>query len=80
VVKVMTQVTNPPGTECYSYADCLRLLKASKKINYTGATGAIDYDRYHNVFGPYGAFRVALSGQEDQVTLLSAAQLASATP
>jgi branched-chain amino acid transport system substrate-binding protein len=80
VVKAMTQVANPPGTECYSYVECLRLLKASKKINYTGATGSIDYDRYNNVFGPYGAFRVALSGQEDQVMLLSAADLASATP
>jgi ABC-type branched-subunit amino acid transport system substrate-binding protein len=80
VVKVMSQVTNPPGTQCYSYADCLRLLKASKKINYDGATGDIDYDRYHNVFGPYGAFRVALGGQEEQAMLLSAAQLASATP
>jgi branched-chain amino acid transport system substrate-binding protein len=80
VVKAMTQVTNPPGTECYSYVECVRLLKASKKINYTGATGGIDYDRYNNVFGPYGAFRVTLGGQEEQVMLLSAADLAGATP
>jgi branched-chain amino acid transport system substrate-binding protein len=80
VVRVMKEVTNPPGTMCYAYGDCLRLLHAGKKINYQGATGDLNYDKYNNVFGPYGAFRAALSGDEEQVDTLSAAELAAATP
>jgi branched-chain amino acid transport system substrate-binding protein len=73
-------VTNPPGTQCYTYKDCLSLLNGGKKINYEGASGDLDYNQYHNVFGPYGAFQANTSGQEQQVMLLSASDLAAATP
>lgn len=76
----MTQVTNPPGTKCYDYAGCLKLLKAGTKINLEGASGALDYNKYHNVFGPYGAFRVDLQGHEQQLTLMTEAELAKASP
>jgi len=76
----MNAVTNPPGTQCYTYKDCLKLLKAGSKINYDVASGDLNYNQYHNVFGPYGAFQVSLSGQEQQVMLLSASDLAAATP
>src|ERR1700694_4280605 len=77
---VMSAVTSPPGTQCYTYRDCLSLLKAGTKINYEGASGDLNYNQYHNVFGPYGAFQVSLNGQEQQVMLLSASELAAATP
>jgi ABC-type branched-subunit amino acid transport system substrate-binding protein len=80
VVKAMTDVTNPPGTQCFAYADCYTALKAGKKINFEGASGSLDYNKYRNVFGPYGAFRVDGTGAEQQVSLLSAADLAKATP
>lgn len=73
-------VTTSPGTQCYTYKDCLNLIKAGTKINYEGASGNIDYNQYHNVFGPYGAFQANLSGQEQQVMLLSATDLAAVTP
>jgi branched-chain amino acid transport system substrate-binding protein len=76
----MSAVTNPPGTQCYTYKDCLSLLNAGKKINYDGASGDLNYNQYNNVFGPYGAFQANLSGQEQQVMLLSAPDLAAATP
>jgi ABC-type branched-subunit amino acid transport system substrate-binding protein len=76
----MTAVTNPPGTQCYTYKDCLKLLNAGTKINYEGASGDLNYNQYQNVFGPYGAFQVDLKGQEQQVMLLSAPDLAAATP
>lgn len=76
----MTSVTNPPGTQCYTYKDCQTQLKAGTKINYEGASGDINYNQYHNVFGPYGAFQVNSAGQEQQVMLLSATDLAAATP
>jgi ABC-type branched-subunit amino acid transport system substrate-binding protein len=80
VAAEMTKVTNPPGTACYAFAPCKTLLAAGKKINYEGASGSLDYNQYHNVFGPYGAFRVDLQGNEHQAALLSAAALAKATP
>jgi ABC-type branched-subunit amino acid transport system substrate-binding protein len=76
----MSTVTNPPGTACFTYKDCLKLLNAGTKINYEGASGDLNYNQYHNVFGPYGAFQVSLNGQEQQVLLLSAPELAAATP
>lgn len=76
----MTKVTDPPGTACFTYSSCLALLKAGKKINYEGASGSLDYNQFNNTFGPYGAFVSTTTGKEVQVTVMSAAQLAAATP
>src|ERR1700730_8128052 len=76
----MTTGTNPPGTACYTYKTCLELLKAGTKINYQGASGDLDYNKYHNVFGPYGAWQQTLAGQQQLVQTMTAAQLAAATP
>jgi ABC-type branched-subunit amino acid transport system substrate-binding protein len=76
----MTKVTNPPGTPCYTYSTCLSLIKAGTKINYEGASGDLDYNRYNNTFGPYGAFQSTPAGVEQQAYLMSAAQLAAVTP
>ena len=76
----MTKVTNPPGTACFTYASCLNLLKAGTKINYEGASGSLDYNQYNNTFGPYGAFQSTAAGVEQQVYVMSAAALATATP
>jgi ABC-type branched-subunit amino acid transport system substrate-binding protein len=76
----MTKVTNPPGTQCYTYASCLTLLKAGKKINYQGASGNLDYNQFNNTFGPYGAFQSSPSGVEQQVYVMTATALAAATP
>ena len=50
------------------------------QVRLVVASGDLNYNQYHNVFGPYGAFQVNLSGQEQQVMLLSAPDLAAATP
>lgn len=76
----MKKVTNPPGQACYSYAGCVALIKKGTKVNYEGASGDLDYNQYNNVFGPYGAFRVDLQGNEQQIAVLSAKALAAATP
>jgi ABC-type branched-subunit amino acid transport system substrate-binding protein len=80
VAAAMKKVTNPPGTACFAFATCKKLVDAGTKINYEGASGSLDYNQYNNVFGPYGAWRVDLKGNEQQVQLLSAAALAKATP
>jgi len=73
-------VSNPPGTQCYTYASCLALIKAGTKINYEGASGPLDYNQYHNTFGPYAAFVESVAGQQVQGEILTAAALAAATP
>jgi hypothetical protein len=46
-----------------------------------GASGDLIFNSFQNVFGPYGAFQAdASSGAEMQIALLSAADLATATP
>ncbi len=74
------KVTNPPGTPCFTYATCLTLIKAGTKINYEGASGSLDYNKYNNTFGPYGAFQSSPTGVEQQGYLMTATQLAAATP
>jgi ABC-type branched-subunit amino acid transport system substrate-binding protein len=77
----MMSVTNPPGTACYTYASCYTMIKAGTKINYEGASGPLDYNEFHNVFGPYAAFQQdPATGQQVQLTVLDAAALAKATP
>jgi ABC-type branched-subunit amino acid transport system substrate-binding protein len=73
-------VTSPPGTVVYSYATGLADLKAGERINYDGASGNMDYNQYHNVFGPYQLVRSDLSGNEQVVGTISAAQLEAGTP
>jgi ABC-type branched-subunit amino acid transport system substrate-binding protein len=80
VARDMTKVTNPPGTACFTYATCLKLLKAGTKINYEGASGSLDYNKYNNTFGPYGAFQSTTSGLEKLIAVMSASALAAATP
>ncbi len=81
VIGVMKQVTNPPGTPCDDYATCLAGIKAGTKIKMDGSSGDLIFNQYNNVFGPYGAFQAdAKTGAESQVQLLSASDLAAATP
>lgn len=80
VAKDMKQVTNPPGTKCYTYPSCVALLQKGTKVNYEGASGSLDYNQYNNTFGPYGAFVVDAQGNEQQIGVMTADQLAKATP
>ena len=73
-------VTSPPGTTVYSYKQGLAALKAGKKINYDGASGNMDYNQFHNVFGPYQLVKSNLAGVEQVVGTISAKQLQAATP
>jgi hypothetical protein len=40
----------------------------------------MDYNQFHNVFGPYELVRSSLAGVEQAVGTVSAAQLEKATP
>ena len=57
------------------------LIKAGTKINFEGASGPLDFNQYHNVFGPYAAFGTdPSSGVQSPIQTLTAADLAAATP
>ncbi len=73
----ITQVTNPPGELCYTYASCLQLLNSGKKINYEGATGSFDFNKFHNIFGSWVMGQWDSSGQIHSV--LTVPQSAIAT-
>ena len=80
VARDMKKVTNPPGKICSSYKACLALLKAHKKINYEGASGSIDYNKYNNTFGPYAPFIAnGTTGNEVHGAPLSAKVLGDVT-
>ncbi len=52
-VKDVMAVSDPPGTKCYTYASCRALIEKHKKINYEGASGNDDFNKYHNVFSGF---------------------------
>ena len=39
--------------QCSTYASCVALLKKGKDINYQGASGNDDFNKYHNVFSGF---------------------------
>lgn len=52
-VKDVMKVADPPGRPCSTYASCVRLLQKGKDINYQGASGNDDFNKYHNVFSGF---------------------------
>jgi len=61
-INKIISVSNPPGTKCYFYSQCVPLLNAGKKINYEGATGPEDFNAYHNVFGDWNIAQFDATG------------------
>jgi len=52
-LKDVVKVSNPPGVQCSTYPACVRLIKKGKDINYQGASGNDDFNKYHNVFSGF---------------------------
>ena len=75
-VHYIEKVSNPPGTDCYSYPSCLALLNQGKKINYQGASGNENFNKYHNVFTSFEVQQFSSSGSLRNVYLEKAATLA----
>lgn len=49
----VADVASPSGTQCSDYKSCVALLKAGKKIDYQGAGGDDNFNKYHNVFSGF---------------------------
>jgi ABC-type branched-subunit amino acid transport system substrate-binding protein len=69
-------VTSPPGAVVYSYAAALADIKAGKKVNYDGAGTTMDYNQYHNVFGPFEVVQSNSKGALGVVATISGSQIA----
>jgi branched-chain amino acid transport system substrate-binding protein len=52
------EISGPPGETVYGFADGLAKLKAGKKIDYDGASSAIDFDESGDVRPTFGIYRV----------------------
>jgi ABC-type branched-subunit amino acid transport system substrate-binding protein len=72
------QLSNPPGTECVNYADCLKLVKDGKDATYRGASGPLQYDKYQNVFGPFDVVQAQADGTLKTLVTYSADELTKA--
>jgi branched-chain amino acid transport system substrate-binding protein len=79
-VKAIRDVVNPSGAKVYTYRQGLAALKAgARTIDYVGASGPLQYNRYHNVYGPFAVYKVTdAKGGLRLIQNLSAEQLASA--
>ena len=75
-VKDVTKVSDPPGTQCSTYASCVALLKQGKDINYTGATGPEDFNAYHNTFSGFAVSGFTGSDQLVQRAYVTPRQVA----
>lgn len=59
IAKSMRPVANPPGQKVTSFADGKKLLEAGKEINYEGASGPLDFDKYGDPRPNYGVSAIA---------------------
>lgn len=75
------ETSAPDHVIVYNYADGLAALKAGKKIKYIGCTGPLDFNEFHNVFGPFAGYKATdANGGHQLLVNLTPADLAAATP
>jgi len=69
------KVANPPGIKVYSYAEGLAHLLRGHEINYEGASGSCDFDKYGNVLG-YSRIQQVQNGKWTDIKFYSSEELA----
>jgi ABC-type branched-subunit amino acid transport system substrate-binding protein len=69
-------VTSPGAPVVHSFAAGVAALQAHKKINYVGAAGVIDWNRWHNSGGSFEIGAYQANGDLAPVSSITAAQLA----
>jgi len=70
---------SPVAVQVHTYAAGVAALKAGKKIDYVGAAGSIDFNKWHNSNGGFEIAAYQSSGNLTQVSLITAGQLALLT-
>jgi len=54
----LREVSGPPGKMVFSFEEGVKMLKAGKKINYDGASSAIDFNASGDVSPTFGVYQV----------------------
>ncbi|MEP7208244.1 MAG: ABC transporter substrate-binding protein, partial [Casimicrobiaceae bacterium] len=49
-------VSNPPGTKVFSFAEGKKLLAQKQKVNYEGASSRLDFDKFGDVMPDFGMY------------------------
>lgn len=52
VAAALVQIANPPGKEVSDPAEAMAAIRAGKKINYTGAGSAVNFDTHGDLINP----------------------------
>jgi branched-chain amino acid transport system substrate-binding protein len=72
------KAANGPGTACGDYPTCYALIKAGKAIDWQGASSTVDFDKYHNVFGPFDVLHYNADGSRTTVLTYTPKQVEAA--
>ena len=75
-VNKVIDVSSPPGTKIYTYAEGVAALKAGQKINYEGAASSVDFDATHSIITDFNVITFDTSSQQQTVFNIPAAGLA----
>ena len=76
-VKDVKAVASPPGVKCYTYTACLALVKKHKAIDYEGAAGDDNFNKFNNVFSGFDMEGFDASGNNVLKAYVTSANLAS---
>lgn len=71
----MRTVAMAPGAKCFNYAECLALIRAGTEVDYSGATGEMDYTDTGVVSAVWAVFRWTGLEETERVTLLDSAKV-----
>lgn len=70
-VNFIKKVANGPGVPVYTFKSAVAALKAGKSINYQGASGPENFNKYHNVTGAFEADAFTSSGNLKKVASIT---------
>ena len=71
VMNGIVKAANGPGSKCYDYPTCVGMVRSGKGINFDGSASSVDYDKYHNVFGPFAILQYQADGSAQAVVTLT---------
>ncbi len=75
VDRAITKISNPPGIKVGNYGRGMRLINRHQKINWEGAATSDDFNRYHNVFGPFAVLKFQSNGVPKTIATIPAKAL-----
>lgn len=69
------KVANGPGTKVYDFKTAAAAVQAGQQINYQGASGPEDFNKYHNVTGAFEADTFDTSGNLKPIAQITPQEL-----